>query len=193
MDEADRKIVTQNIEDAITSSNLISSQLFCCFDLNCKNVEHIHCIDQTFAALKDVLLQATADFTVLKKNKNFKIVPGWNDEVKEVHADARKKFLKWKENGKPLNGSLYDEMLSSRSLFKKTLQKCKDNEKAIRREKFSNDLNNKNYKEFWKGVNEINRNHTPYSDNIDGLNNTPSQISEMFSEKYKTILNNNKL
>ena len=99
--------------------------------------------------------------------------------------------MHWKENGKPLEGPLHDEMLSSRALFKQALQKCKLNEKSIRREKFLNNLNNKDYKEFWKGVNEINKNYTPFPENIDGLD-TPGKICEMFSDKYKTILNNNK-
>jgi len=45
-------------------------------------------------------------------------------------------------------------MKTTRSQFKVALKECKDNENQIRNAKLVENLNNKNYKEFWKDVNK---------------------------------------
>ena len=84
--------------------------------------------------MKIVLLEATRDY-VVKTKENFKIVPGWNDYVKELYAIARKHFLEWLEKGKAMNGTHMENMKKSRSNFKYKLDQCKNNEEKIRNEK----------------------------------------------------------
>ena len=102
--------------------------------------------------MKIVLLEATRDY-VAKPKKNFKIVPGWNDYVKELYALARTHFLEWLEKGKPLHGIHMLNMKQSRSRFKYILEQCKNNEEKIRNEKMAQNFKKKRYKEFWKDVN----------------------------------------
>ena len=78
-------------------------------------------------------------------------------------------------------------MKSSRTVFKSALQRCKDNEKVIRNKKLLGDLHKRNHKSFWRGVNEVKRNNTVYPNCIDGKQ-SPSEICDMFSDKYRKIL-----
>ena len=130
MSELDENDLKRNIEKDIVERDMVNSPLFSCFDLNCKNHFHIGHVESLFVDLKKTLLDSTSEFRFVKKN-NFRIIPGWNDEVKEVHAISREKFLLWKNQGKPLQGIFLDDMKSSRTVFKSALQRCKDNEKVI--------------------------------------------------------------
>ena len=43
----------------------------------------------------------------------YKIVPGWNEHVKDLHSAARISFLLWTENGKPRFGPASELMRNS--------------------------------------------------------------------------------
>ena len=104
--------------------------------------------------MKSLLLSATERYSVQRSQK-FKIIPGWNDNVKHIHAEARKHFLTWKNNGKPLTGIYIDKMKSSRAKFKQALNECKMNEDTIRRQKLLDKLHKKNFRGFWNEVDLI--------------------------------------
>ena len=57
-----------------------------------------------------------------------RIIPGWNNNVKSLYADARAAYLIWLDNGKSNTGLMYDRMISSRKKFKYALRNCKKNQ-----------------------------------------------------------------
>ena len=189
MKEADRNYVTSKIEVLLHQRDLLSSPLFLCFDVNCRNETHIRLINEQYSNSKALLLDSTDEYRVLGKPK-FHIVPGWNDQVKVVHTIAREKFLLWRNNGKPIVGELHDAMKTSRSQFKAALNNCRVNEKLLRNGRMANNLEGKNHKEFWRDVNWTKKNNTLYP-NIINSENTPDSICEMFSSKYKSVLSKN--
>ena len=113
--------------------------------------------------MKDLLLTATERYSSRKFQK-FKIIPGWNDFVKDFYSEARKHFAIWKEYGKPLAGIYTDNMRASRAQFKRALNECKANENAIRRQKLLDNLHKKDYKGFWKEVDLIRNNNAREDD-----------------------------
>ena len=119
--------IKHELDSCILSNGLLINDLFCCFDINCRDSLHRHIIDVTFEEMKYLLVKSTEEYRFVVK-KRYKVVPGWNDFVKPYYIVARDCFLKWFENGKPSNGILMEGMKASRARFKYALKKCKGNE-----------------------------------------------------------------
>ena len=54
----------------------------------------------------------TQRFTAVRYKQ--RIIPGWNNNVKSLHADARAAYVIWLSNGKSNAGLMYGRMISSR-------------------------------------------------------------------------------
>ena len=132
--ESDKMYITKDINRMILERGILHCEALSCCNLGCQNHCHLQSIEKTFSDLKMILRESTAEFCFSERPR-FKIIPGWNDEVKQFHTIARRSFLLWKDRGKPLNGPIHDEMKLSRSIFRSALDNCKSNEKLIRREK----------------------------------------------------------
>ena len=185
----DRLKIKDYIDNAIVEKQLLLYDVFACRDVNCKDPCHEAGMDKALSVVKQVLLQSTEQFRTSNEER-FKIIPGWNENVKDFYNEARKDFLKWKENGKPLNSQLREKMRLSRTKFKSALSNCKHNEKNIRNRKLLESLNDKKYSLFWKEVHRTNKHNRVYTQHIDGVQGD-GQISEIFSNKFKRILNMN--
>ena len=189
MKESDKERAIDYIETNIINKRMVLYEAFKCCNTCCTNKCHTEEIESTFKELKSIILDSTAEFC-FSHRKKFKIIPGWNDNVRELHSIARKKFLLWKESGRPVDGQKCDEMKVSRSLFKTALKNCKLNEQLIRRDKLSKNLYNKKFDAFWKEVHQSNNTNDIYPNKIDGVDD-PDTICENFSVKYSKILNKN--
>ena len=153
--DTDKRYIRDCIDSAIIRENLLSYDVFNCRDLNCSNPCHKISMDRALLAIGQILLQSTEHFRYVNENR-FRIIPGWNDNVKEYYNKARKEFLTWIEHGKPLEGILKENMRLSRANFKSALNKCKFNEKDIRNKKLLENFNDKNYSSFWNEVHKLN-------------------------------------
>ena len=140
--------------------------------------------------MKMILRNSTEQFCFVQ-NRKFKVIPGWNDLVRDLHAKARGTFLLWKDCGRPTNGDMCESMRVARSEFKCALKSCKINEESIRREKLLRNLNDKDHKEFWKEVGASKKCNIFQPCSIDGVND-PTAICNLFSNKYKLIYNNHR-
>ena len=113
INEKDKKFISCKIDDTIKQSTYTEEELFHCSRVNCKDQKHLECIDTVFKFLKTVLFNSTDDYCFGNMNV-FRIIPGWNEFVRDFYIDARKKFLEWKRKGKPLTGIYRDLMRSTR-------------------------------------------------------------------------------
>ena len=188
--EDDKVNIKVKIDSLLNKYNLLDNELFFCCKIGCKSKRHRKLCDKLFRIMKLVLLEATKDY-VAKAKENFKIVPGWNDYIKELYTLARKHFLEWLEKGKPLDGIHMLNMKQSRSNFKYKLEQCRNNEERIRNEKMAQNFRKKRYKEFWHDVNMNKKGKVLTPKVIDGESN-PQVVSNKFSKKYKDILDRNK-
>ena len=189
MNDSDKNQIKIFIDDLITEYALLDHELFFCTSVNCKNKSHIEYIESIFKRIISILLLSTSDFCVASKN-NFRVIPGWNEFVKEFYADAREKFLEWKEAGKPLTGVYRDLMHASRAQFKNALDYCRRNEKQIRNTRLAQNLHDKNFKEFWDEVYKTNRNNNLLPSKIDS-HSGELNIANAFADKYCKILDKN--
>ena len=186
VNEKDKIIISGKIDDLIKQSNSIEEELLCCTCVNCKDPKHLEHIDKIFELLKMILFRSTENY-LYDNIKMFKVIPGWNEYVKDLYATAKREFLTWKNKGKPLTGFYRDGMRSTRALFKNALHFCKVNEEDIRREKMVDSFKNKNYKEFWNEVYKVKKNNDVLPSKIDD-DNDYIDIANNFANKYKSIL-----
>ena len=158
---------------------------FNCYNSNCDKPEHRLEIDSIFKFLVNSLNSAS---NVIRKCKikKYNIVPGWNERVKECHKTAREHLFSWIQNGRPRNGSLYEDMIRTRASFRKCLKKCKAEELNIRNAKFVKSLKEKNTKEFWKLVRN---NKSPDKKVVHRIDNVtdPDSIAQLFANKFQKI------
>lgn len=186
VNEKDKITISRIIDDLIKQSNCKDEELFYCTCINCKNPKHLESIEKIYDFIKTVLFTSTDDFTFLNMNV-FKVIPGWNEYVKDLYKDARRRFLKWKSKGKPLTGFYRELMRSTRTIFKNALDFCKKNEEDIRRGKMVDSFKNKRYKQFWNEVYKVKKNNDVLPSKIDGDKDYDCIVNN-FANKYKTVL-----
>ena len=187
VNEENKAEIQEEMDKGILGTQLLDYNVLSCSDINCKDGDHLKEIDLVFSSLKNILLNSTEQFKC-EHNRKFKIVPGWNDEVKHLHSKARETFLLWKVCGRPVSGDLCESMRTARAEFKCALKYCKDNEELIRKEKLLRSLNDKDYKRFWKEVNVSKKTDVVQSCCIDGIDDS-NAVCNLFSDKYKQIYN----
>ena len=154
-----------------------------CFKLGCRNKKHLQKID----CLSDLIVlsvKTAAELVVkVKKRKNkFKIIPGWNRNVKNLHSIARNEFLNWVRSGKTQNSQEYCRMNESRKEFKLALNNCKINELTERSISIEENYRNKNMTLFWKEVKAAS-NRLKRSVIIDGKTDKDDIIT-LFTRKF---------
>ena len=186
----DKEHIRHYIDDQIASRNLLDSHALSCYDVNCKNDNHNNELTNLFNVLKNILIQSTDNFKFVKVN-NFKVIPGWNDYVKQFYNVARECFLLWKDEGRPLQGILLENMKASRAIFRNALKFCRDNDRDIRNSKLLENLKNKNFSVFWSEVAKVDKHNIPQPTEIDGLSKD-NDIANLFLNKYSAIFNRSK-
>ena len=158
-----------------------------CRDQYCNLQTHKNLLDEAYDYLLTSLLSASEEFNINNNSKQFKAVPGWTDNCKFLYSIARDKYKIWNNNGRIRYGIIYDEMKSSRTEFKRALKLCKVNENNIKKSKLCNSFKDKTKKTFWRDIKSLKNNKAKTATSIDNENN-PIKIAEIFSEKYKRIL-----
>ena len=118
----------------------------------------------------------------LTQRNKFKVIPGWNRNVKHLYSNYREKYLNWIANGKMRDGPRFEVMGEARKLFKSALNDCKLNENRESSLSIQEKYENKNMKSFWFNVQQKN-NRTKYSEIIDGKN-ISDEIIQIFNDKF---------
>ena len=167
--------------------NIESDTIFCQCS-NCSDPTHLNEIDKLFECLKHCILEASMySLPSISNRGKFRIVPGWNEQCRDLYYRARDDFLLWKSLGRIRTGVIFQAMKESRKVFKQALNNCKANEMQIRKEKIIISYNEKSKIQFWKNV----RQFTPKSNKwvIDGKFDS-SEIANIFTNNYKSVLDN---
>ena len=191
LSEKDKALIKKKMELLVRESELLDDEIFHCLTANCKSKHHLKHIDSVLQSIIEVLLLSTDEYSFIN-DKSYNIIPGWNQFVKELYVDARKSFIAWVREGKPLEGAYRESMRNSRAKFKRALDKCKSDEENIRKRRLAEKLKNKDYKEFWRDIHKTKHNDKIVTSVIDG-ENKESVIAKNFAEKYKCILDKESL
>ena len=154
-----------------------------CTTIGCRNKEHLKKIDDMYTEIVVIFRDSVERFKkkTVKKDK-FKVVPGWNRNVKYLHSVARQFYLEWVTLERPLNTVVHDRMLKSRKEFKAALRNCKLNVHEEICKSISEKFQMKNMREFWTEVKKQ-KGFVKTSSIIDGENEN-DQIVKVFAKKF---------
>ena len=180
----------QEILDDILSNVDIDEEL-----LNCSNYEceiHNEEIEILLNKINSAIITAS-DFSlprVSKPKKKKSIIPGWNHYVKPLKEQSIFLTNLWKENGCILGDEFDKNRKLARSRYHRAIKFVMFNKDRIIKEKISNNLCNKNFKEFWKEVRKIKSTKINYPTVVDNIQGT-NQINKLFHDQYKSLYNMN--
>ena len=117
--------------------------IYCKKNTACSDPNHKHSIEKLYGSIVSSLHNA-ADGIIPTNNMNNgsgpHAIPGWNERVKSAHALTRDAFKFWITSGKARQGTEYEEMKTSRSIFKYILRMCKRQESTTKADSLANDL-----------------------------------------------------
>ena len=157
-----------------------------CNDVNCKDKNHINYINDAFEFIKFSIFEASdAYFVNIAQKGMYKIVPGWNENCKELYYKSKDLFLLWNVIGRPRSGVIFDDLRNARSSFRRALNFCKSNEVNLRKQKFLRSFQCKNRNNFWRDIRKL----SPHSASqvIDGTTDLV-EINQIFTNNYRAIL-----
>ena len=97
-----------------------------CNTVSCDNALYHQQMDHLYGALVDSVNLASNNLVKTFQHRE-KHITGWNRYCKNLHDDARKKFLIWHRHGRIRVGETFEAMKTSRSTFKKALKFCGKN------------------------------------------------------------------
>ena len=98
-------------------------------------------------------------------------------------ATARSCYVRWRNCGKTHHGLEYDDMTSSRAIFKLKFRDCLRNEDSMKADTIALKLRNKELCEFWRKVNALNNKKAPLANTVNGCTGS-SDIAEMWRKTF---------
>ena len=98
------------VNRAISSIPLDILEALECKDVHCTKSCHCIKLDKTYdfivTVLKDCSNTVIPSRSAISKDIKYKVMPGWNEHVREAHTAARESFKAWQFAGKPQSEQL---------------------------------------------------------------------------------------
>ena len=178
-----RQIMTERLDEIVIPFHDILHGDKCC-----SHSDHIHAIqnyyDQLVAAIRKADESLPRSF--VRHNKPF-----WSDNLTELKQGSIDCCNKWKENGSPRSGPLYECKRTCTKRYKTAVKAAKSHSKNKLNEQLYDDLASKNSNDFWKCI----RNKT--KDGADSpvtrVNGETTElgISNAFREHFQSVYSDN--
>ena len=99
-----------------------------------------------------LLLPVMTDEYIVRRERKFVPVMGWNRFCRNKYSDARLALLEWIKSGKSRNGPIFENMKRTRKIFVNSLNFAKKNKKNIADNILAEKYASNNSKDFWKEV-----------------------------------------
>ena len=170
----------------LLEGNFDPSKLLCNVDY-CTDETHLTDLDNLWDGFIGVV-QAVGETIFGTRASQPQIVPGWNDQVKELYLQSRQSFHVWRVQGSPRSGETADQMRQSRALFKLALRRCKDTEDEARALAIAKKFREKNMQAFWHDIKSLNKNKPKLPTTIDGVHGS-GDICKLWKNKFSGVLN----
>ena len=158
-----------------------------CKDYNCTN--HTEYIKSIYSKIVKICKEAsgkTLPHTSI--NKDIKIIPGWNEYVKE-HADRANMWHNiWVNSGRPSHGYLANIRRKTRLKYHYALRRVVKDNIIIRNEKMGEAISENNDRILWDEVRKMTKTNNKLPKRMDGATE-PSDITNIFNNKYESLYN----
>ena len=158
-----------------------------CRDFKCS--KHTEFIKETHSKIVTICKEASdKTLTHTSQSKDVKIVPGWNEHVKE-HADRALMWHNiWLNSGRPTQGYLANIRRKTRLKYHYALRHVVKENKQIRNEKMGKAVSENDDRVLWDEVKKLTKTNNKLPNSMDG-HSDPAEITNIFTDKYKTLYN----
>ena len=120
--------------------------------------------------------------------KGRKVVPGWNEHVKE-HAENAKYWNEiWINQGKPRSGDIARMRSITKLRYHYAIRKVNSDNVRLRNERMGEAIANNNDRLLWDEVRKMTKSNDELPSMMDGQTGT-DEISKIFADKYETLYN----
>lgn len=126
--------------------------------------------------------------TLYKTHRLYKVKPGWNGYVEEIHVEARRAFKSWDESGRHKQGPLFEYKKQANAKFKYALHFIKRKENTMRSDSLARKLQYNSPIEFWKEIKRMNNCKTLFPTNIDGVNGS-EEMTQLWQKHHYELFN----
>ena len=160
-----------------------------CNSLHCKI--HVKEIEIFHNAIVDACINAGCVTIPSKKGHSkdkHKVIPGWNEYVKQHRHEALTWHNLWKERGSPRSGYVADMRNKTRAQYHYSLRFVHKNNKHIIANRMASNLMSNNNCNFWKDVKKVKGSKSMLPCTVDDISGN-TNISNMFANKYKELYN----
>ena len=166
-----------------------------CSDLHCSNPTHLAALDLYGLQLMECITESVNNNIPRTQSNNRKVLPGWSEHIKPLKDESIYWHTCWKNAGRPENNQLHRQMRRSRNDYHQAIRVLRQNEKAIRKDRFINDYLNGNVNNILKEIRNMRNNKVspPIIDGVMGAENIAKHFKNIYSELYNTHDDNNEL
>ena len=116
-----------------------------------------------------------------------KVIPGWNNTVKEKYKTSKFWHEMWVMNNRPCTGWVAQIRRKTRAEYHRAVKVLKGNKEKELKIKVSNELSNNNSKGFWQIINKMNK--TNSENNVVIEKKCGTEACEVFKTKYEALYN----
>lgn len=175
----------EKLDEYLVNIN-IPPDLVGCHALTCTN--HNDSIEYLFHEITQACLNASIEHVPMKANHPVRVIPGWNEIVREHKQKAIFWHNLWKSNGSPRNGVIADIRRRTRSQYHLSIKKARRNSEKFTADKLAEDLMTKDNTKFWKEIKKSGRSTARLPNNVNGHTGSDN-ICAHFAEKYRNLYN----
>ena len=184
----DIDIFSQIVDEKLNGLD-VSCEVLQCTDFSCQNVTHREEIEKFHNSFINILIaagDASVKATNLKKCKS-KAIPGWNEYVESHFREALFWHKLWVENGRPIEGVLFEIRQSTRLQYHKIRKNVLKKEKEVKCDRMANALVCKNVNAFWNEVKKFNKiAKNTYAGSVDGVQGK-ERIANVLCDKFESL------
>ena len=166
------------------ASYKISNELLHCTDIACTS--HRYEIDELFYKIVESCLLAEESHIPLTGRKPNGCIPGWNDLVKAKRQESLYWHHLWKQQGRPPDGEVADQMRYTRKNYHAAVKDCQKNQSAIQSERMASALLGNRQRDFWSEVRRLSKSQKSNSAIVDNLSES-KDIAKLFHDRFKEL------
>ena len=132
--------------------------------------------------------KASLPHTAGSNSNGMKVVPGWNEHVKEHAENAKLWHDVWLQSGKHKHGDIANMKRKSRLKYHYAIRYVMKENIRIRNNKMGEAIANNNDRILWDEVRKMTKTNNNLPNVIDGTTGI-KEISDIFADKYDTLYN----
>ena len=160
--------------------------------LRCRNYKcslHTEYIHELYKNIIKICKEASAKcLPHTSLNNSNKVVPGWNEHVREHAENAKMWHDVWVQSGKPRQGDIANMKRKSRLKYHYAIIHVTKENLRIRNYKMAEAISKNNDRVLWDEVRKMSKTSNNLPNAMDGVTGT-DEISSIFADKYDLLYN----